>query len=159
MKEWYGDNWKVVPDLARIVNKKHFNRLVNLIKTASGTIIMGGEYDEQDLWIKPTVIVGVKPDDPIMNEEVFGPVLPIMLLDESPDCGLEEAVQFINSRPWNPLCLYCFSVSRRVREVLEVRTQTGNMAFNDTIVQFASEWSLKIFLKLFVKLFFIDFLN
>ncbi|ODM94479.1 Aldehyde dehydrogenase family 3 member B1 [Orchesella cincta] len=136
MHEWYGDNWKAVPDLARIVNKKHFNRVLNLIKTASGQIIMGGETDESDLWIKPTIIVGVKPEDPIMNEEVFGPVLPIMILEESNDCGLEQAIEFINSRPWNPLCLYCFSVNPHVKVQLQDRTQTGNMAFNDTIVQF-----------------------
>lgn len=128
MKEWYGKDWKSKPDLARIVNKKHFNRLMHLIKSCSGTIVMGGEYDEDDLWIKPTVILGVKPTDPIMNEEVFGPVLPIMFLDESPDSGLEQAIEFINTRPWNPLCLYCFSVNSRVREALELRTQTGTMA-------------------------------
>lgn len=64
-----------------------------------------------------------------------------MLLDESSDCGLEQAVEFINSRPWNPLCLYCFSSSVYVRDVLQQRTSTGNMAFNDTIVQFASKRS------------------
>jgi len=137
MNEWYGDNWKNKPDLARIVNKKHFQRLMHLIKSSSGTIIMGGEYDEQDLWIKPTVIVGVKPTDPIMNEEVFGPVLPIMFLDQSSDCGLEQAIEFINTRPWNPLCLYCFSSKKHVREMLQARTHSGNMAINDTIIQFA----------------------
>lgn len=81
MREWYGSHemWNKTPDLARIVNRKHYNRLLHLIKSATGTIVMGGEFNEDDLWIKPTVILGVKHTDPIMNEEVFGPVLPVTI--------------------------------------------------------------------------------
>ncbi|CAG7815000.1 unnamed protein product, partial [Allacma fusca] len=77
MQAWYGSDWKSKPDLARIINAKHFNRLKSYLLN-SGKVAVGGGYDEDDLWIEPSILVDVKVTDPIMQEEVFGPILPIV---------------------------------------------------------------------------------
>ncbi len=88
----------------RIVNERQFDRLVSLISATSGKVVTGGGSDRSTLRIEPTVIVDPAADDPVMSDEIFGPILPIITVD-SPDA----AVQFVNSRP-KPLALYVFTV-------------------------------------------------
>lgn len=90
LKEWYGANPKDSPDLCRIINQSHFQRLSAMIKGAN--VAIGGETDSQEKYIAPTILVDVNPDDPVMQDEIFGPILPIINVDNAYD-----AIRFINS--------------------------------------------------------------
>ena len=81
---FYGADPQQSPDYGRIVNTRHFDRLTGLL--ASGDIYQGGQHDRADLYIAPTILVNVAPDSPVMQEEVFGPILPVLTyrtLDEA----------------------------------------------------------------------------
>ncbi|PNF42212.1 Aldehyde dehydrogenase family 3 member B1 [Cryptotermes secundus] len=91
LQEWYGSNVKSSPDLCRIISDKHYKRLVSFLN--NGRIAVGGETNSSERFISPTILVDVKPTDPVMQEEIFGPILPILNVD-SPS----EAISFINSR-------------------------------------------------------------
>lgn len=128
LKEWYGDNPKESPDLCRIVSEKHFRRLVEMLDKHK--IAVGGQVDPADRFISPTIMVDVKPTDPVMKEEIFGPILPIVNVDNA-----YEAISFINSRDC-PLTFYIFTSDKRVEELLLSQTLTGSVCVNDTIMQF-----------------------
>ncbi|XP_051823655.1 aldehyde dehydrogenase family 3 member B2-like isoform X3 [Antechinus flavipes] len=111
------------PDLARIISPKHFLRLRGLL--GSGRVALGGQSDEQERYIAPTVLVDVKETDPVMQEEIFGPILPILTVG-----GVEEAIAFIRKRE-KPLALFAFSNdSKVVNKVLE-QTSSGTFGGND----------------------------
>ncbi|XP_033102205.1 aldehyde dehydrogenase family 3 member A2-like isoform X2 [Anneissia japonica] len=129
VKEFYGENPKESKDYGRIVNDRHFKRLVKLLE--SGTVEMGGETDETEKYIAPTMLVDVKPDDPVMQEEVFGPILPIMKVGD-----VDEAVNFINSRE-KPLSMYAFSNNKKVVESVLHRTTSGGFTGNDVLMHAA----------------------
>ncbi|XP_063242268.1 aldehyde dehydrogenase, dimeric NADP-preferring isoform X3 [Bacillus rossius redtenbacheri] len=126
--EWYGEKAKESPDLCRIVSDRHFQRLVSLMKGAN--VAVGGETDAADRFIAPTILVDVKPTDPIMQEEIFGPILPIINISNAYD-----AIQFINSRD-HPLTLYVFAVNKEVQDLILSRTKSGSTCVNDTLMQF-----------------------
>lgn len=100
VNEWFGDNLLQNSDYCRIVNDNHFRRICALIEGQN--IAMGGKTDPQDRMIEPTLLIDVKPDDRVMQEEIFGPVLPILIVATP-----EEAIEFINSRE-KPLAVYVF---------------------------------------------------
>ncbi|MDE7261519.1 MAG: aldehyde dehydrogenase [Oscillospiraceae bacterium] len=117
-------------DYGRIVNVKHFNRLINLMD--SGETVHGGGVRRETLQIEPTVLDNVRPEDPVMGEEIFGPLLPVLTFRE-----LGEAVSFVNARP-HPLALYLFTSSRAsVKEVMG-RCGFGGGCVNDTIIHLAT---------------------
>ncbi|KCV69337.1 hypothetical protein H696_03769 [Fonticula alba] len=128
--EMFGEDPQRSPAYCRIVNQNHFNRVRQLIPSAG--VVIGGETDEADLYIAPTVIVDVNPEQPIMKEEIFGPLLPIMVVD-SPD----QAIRFINSRD-KPLALYCFSGTSSVIERFATETSSGGFVGNDVVTHFAT---------------------
>ncbi|CAH8434351.1 unnamed protein product [Dicrocoelium dendriticum] len=122
------------PDFARIVNKKHFERLISLLRETKGKIIVGGMTDEEDLYISPTVVVDVQPNDSLMSEELFGPILPIMKVD-SP----EEAVNYIRSKE-KPLACYVFTRNADVFSLFKQNTSSGSLTQNGCCTHFlASE--------------------
>ncbi len=132
IKHFFGENPEQSPDFPRIVNDKHFERLCGLMK--SGTIICGGEANKKTRYIAPTILDDIKPEDPIMQEEIFGPLLPAI------DYGtLEEAVAFINSRP-KPLALYFFSENRKKQKLVLGQTSSGGGCLNDTIIHLATDY-------------------
>src|SRR5215470_7497069 len=88
---FYGEDPQKSADYGRIVSDRHFDRLVGLL--ASGTIYHGGQHDRADHFIAPTVLVNVSPDSPVMHEEIFGPILPILEVRD-----VNEAVDFVNAR-------------------------------------------------------------
>src|SRR6266436_5350731 len=96
--EFYGEDPQKSPDYGRIVSNGHFDRLVRLLE--SGTIFHGGRHDRSDCFIAPTVLVNVSPDSPAMQEEIFGPILPVLEVE-----SVREVIQFVNARP-SPLGLY-----------------------------------------------------
>jgi aldehyde dehydrogenase (NAD+) len=125
IREFYGENPAASPDYPRIVNERHFNRLAALMNR--GNIVCGGEKDLGKRYIAPTIIDGITKDDPVMREEIFGPILPVMEFKE-----IHEVVDFINSRP-KPLALYYFSRNKLNKKLLVSRTSSGGMCVNETV--------------------------
>ncbi|XP_018364387.1 PREDICTED: aldehyde dehydrogenase, dimeric NADP-preferring isoform X1 [Trachymyrmex cornetzi] len=132
LHEWYGDNPRENPDLARIISDKHYQRLVNYLSDKS-KIAVGGDVNPAEKFISPTVLVNVKPTDPIMQEEIFGPLLPIININNA-----YEAINFINSRE-SPLVLYVFSTSKGVQDLIIDQVSSGAVCVNDTVLQYAVE--------------------
>ena len=122
IKEFYGDDPQTSKDYARVVNARHHKRLVALLE--SGKTVVGGTHDERDRYIAPTLLTQVSVDSPVMADEIFGPILPILAVD-----GVEEAVRFINARP-KPLAMYVFSTDKRNVEILLERTSSGGVTVN-----------------------------
>jgi len=108
----------------RIVNERQFDRLVALIDGTAGTVVTGGGSDRAALRIEPTVVVDPAPDEPVMSEEIFGPILPIISVGSA-----EEAVSFVNSRP-KPLALYVFTGDMRKGRDLVDRMPSGGAVIN-----------------------------
>ena len=108
----------------RIVNERQFDRLVSLLATTSGTIVTGGGSDRAKLSLEPTVIVDPAPDDPVISDEIFGPILPIITVGST-----DEAVAFVNARP-KPLALYVFTASQDVGRELVDRMPSGGAVIN-----------------------------
>jgi acyl-CoA reductase-like NAD-dependent aldehyde dehydrogenase len=125
--EFYGEDPAQSPDYGRIINKEHFQRIARLMKDSCTAA--GGKTIPEDLYISPTIITCVKPDDSIMMEEIFGPLLPVMGYQD-----LDQALSFINSKP-RPLCMYVFTKSSGVREKILQNTSAGNVCVNDVILQ------------------------
>lgn len=94
---------------------------------------MGGNIDAQDLFISPTILVDVRPEDTIMHEEIFGPVLPIVNVKDA-----EAAVKFINDRE-KPLALYLFTKSQKIKTLFLSSTSSGGVCINDTVMQLSVE--------------------
>ncbi len=128
---FYGDDPMRSPDYARIINERHFNRLLELLK--SGRILFGGRYARKDLYISPTIIDRVSPEEPLMQEEIFGPLLPLIEYGD-----IDEAIAFINQRP-QPLALYCFSEDKEIQEEVLQKTSSGGGCINDTISHIGSQ--------------------
>jgi len=125
--EFYGEDPQASPDYGRIVNTHHFDRLVRLME--SGTIFHGGRHDRDDRFIAPTVLVNVPPDSPAMQEEIFGPVLPVLEVSSA-----EDVVDFVNARP-SPLGLYVFAEDKAVVEQILRATASGDAVVNDCTLQ------------------------
>jgi aldehyde dehydrogenase (NAD+) len=113
-----------------IVNEKHYQRVKGLM--ADEKIVIGGGSDDARRFIEPTVLVDVQPDSPVMSEEIFGPILPVLTYEK-----LEEAIQFINARK-KPLALYVFTDEKQVADAVLARTSSGGGCWNDTIIHLAT---------------------
>uniref|UniRef100_A0A8D1GHD9 Aldehyde dehydrogenase n=1 Tax=Sus scrofa TaxID=9823 RepID=A0A8D1GHD9_PIG len=120
---FYGDDPRASPDLGRIINHKHFQRLRGLL--SCGRVAIGGQSDDSDRYIAPTVLVDVQETEPVMQEEIFGPILPILNVR-----GLDEAIDFINRRE-KPLALYAFSNNSQVVKRVLAQTSSGGFCGND----------------------------
>ena len=107
----------------RIVNQRQFDRLVSLIGTTDGKVVTGGRSDGATLRIEPTLIVDPSPTDPVMADEIFGPLLPVLTVE-----SLDQAVQFVNSRP-KPLALYVFASGQLGRDLID-RIPSGGAVIN-----------------------------
>ncbi|HEY9860245.1 MAG TPA: aldehyde dehydrogenase [Candidatus Obscuribacterales bacterium] len=124
---FYGDNPAASPDFGRIINQKHFERLAPLVQ--SGKIVAGGDTNPAECYIAPTVLDGVSWSDPVMQEEIFGPILPVLEFED-----LNEAIAQINQRP-KPLALYFFSQNQQRQAQVLQETSSGGVCINDTILQ------------------------
>ena len=114
----------------RMVNQKHFQRVMGLIQPAN--VIFGGQGDPDTLKIQPTILDNVDPGGPVMQEEIFGPVLPVLTFDH-----IQEALDLVNARP-RPLALYLFSQDKGVQELFLRRVPFGGGCINDTIIHLAT---------------------
>lgn len=112
--------------LPRIVNASHFQRLSRMINPSQ--VVVGGQTDATRLLIAPTLMKDVKPEDPVMNEEIFGPILPILTYR-----SLEEAISFVNKRE-KPLSLYIYSENKAEQNEVIARCSFGGGCVNDSII-------------------------
>jgi aldehyde dehydrogenase (NAD+) len=113
----------------RIVNQRQFDRLTEYLATTKGTIALGGNSDASTLRLEPTVVVDPDPDEPLMSNEIFGPILPVISVQ-----SLDEAIRFVNSRP-KPLSAYLFTKTRAVRERVIREVPAGGMLVNHLAFQ------------------------
>ncbi|MHC5765646.1 MAG: aldehyde dehydrogenase [Nostoc sp.] len=127
LKEFYGENPINSPDYARIISQKHFERLVSFLK--DGKVVIGGENKPSERYIAPTLIDNVSLEDSVMQEEIFGPILPIIEYTD-----ITEAIALINSRP-KPLALYLFSQDKNLQKRVLQETSSGGVCINDTVMQ------------------------
>ncbi len=127
IQEFYGDEPAKSPDYGRIINQRHFDRLAGYLK--DGECIAGGETNRDERYIAPTIIDGVDWDAPVMQEEIFGPILPVLEYTD-----LTEAIAKINERS-KPLALYFFSKDKQNQQRVLRETSSGGACINDTVLQ------------------------
>lgn len=130
LKRLHGDDCKQSRHYVRLVSDKAFERVAGYLK--EGRIVLGGATDARERYIEPTLLADVNPQSPVMQEEIFGPVLPMITFEQR-----EEAIQFIRQRE-KPLALYYFGRVKDGEEVLR-RTSSGGACINDTIMHIANE--------------------
>ncbi len=127
--EFLGEQPAISPDYARIINQKHFNRLVEFLQY--GETIIGGESNSSELYIAPTVLDSVSLESSLMQEEIFGPILPVLTYSD-----VAQAIAIVNQRP-KPLALYLFSHNKNLQRRILQSTSSGSVCINDTVMQFA----------------------
>jgi len=123
---FYGERPLDSPDYARIINEQHFERLSALL--SDGKLVYGGKTEREALYISPTLMEDVPAEAPLMQEEIFGPILPILEFED-----LSQAIELINQRP-KPLALYIFSSDRQTQQRIIAQTSSGGVCVNDTII-------------------------
>ncbi|KAM7520123.1 hypothetical protein LguiB_019085 [Lonicera macranthoides] len=135
IKRFYGENLTNMKNLCRIVNKHQFNRIRKLLEdpAVAATIVHGGSFDEENLLIEPTVLLDPPLDAEIMEEEIFGPLLPIITLND-----VQESIEFINSKP-KPLAIYAFTKDEAFKKRILNETSSGSLTFNDAMIQFVCD--------------------
>ena len=129
ISEFYGENPEKSPDYARIINQKHFNRLCKFLD--NGEIVIGGDTNPSERYMAPTLIEGVGWQDAVMQEEIFGPILPVIEYTE-----LTEAIALVNAKP-KPLALYFFSTDKQKQQRVLHQTSSGGACINDTVMHLA----------------------
>lgn len=122
---FFGNDVEQSPDFARIVNERHFDRLAKLLENTK--IAIGGEMNRENKYISPTVVDGIDWDHPIMQEEIFGPILPVLKYQD-----LDQAIQRVNDQP-KPLAFYFFSDNERHQKKILDNTISGGICINDTL--------------------------
>jgi aldehyde dehydrogenase (NAD+) len=127
----YGENILDNPNYGKIINRKHFDRLLGLI--APQKVVYGGKSDANSLRIEPTILDHVTSDDAVMQEEIFGPLLPILSVRD-----MDEAYQFVQSRP-RPLALYLFTNNAGIEKRFVQQVPFGGGCINDTIIHIATK--------------------
>ena len=130
IRAMYGEDPLKNPDYGKMINRKHFDRVLGLMKEEK--LILGGENDTESLRIAPAVMDQVTEDDAVMQEEIFGPLLPILTVG-----SMEEAIAFVNRRP-KPLALYLFTENRETEKNVLEYTSFGGGCINDTIIHLAT---------------------
>jgi aldehyde dehydrogenase (NAD+) len=129
---FYGDDPAASPDYGRIVNERHHARLTALLDRGGfESIAIGGGHDAGTRYLAPTVLTGVKPDAAVMDEEIFGPILPVLPFGE-----LDEAIAFVNGRP-KPLALYVFANREAAVDRVVSQTSAGGVTVNHTLLHLA----------------------
>ncbi|MGP4052761.1 aldehyde dehydrogenase family protein [Streptomyces sp. 2A115] len=123
----FGSTPQTSADFGRIINERHFDRLTALLD--SGRAAVGGQHDRDDLYIAPTVLTDVDPASPVMQEEIFGPILAVVEVAD-----LDAAIAFINERE-KPLALYAFTESEATKSRLVKETSSGGVAWGQPVIQ------------------------
>lgn len=121
----YGDS-RSSDSYGRIVNEKHFDRLTGYLE--DGEIAVGGRHDRAEKWMEPTILTRIDPDSKVMEEEIFGPILPVI-----PYRDIDEAISLVEKKP-HPLALYLFTDRGEEQEKVKGRLNFGGMTINDTLL-------------------------
>ena len=130
IRKQYGSRPLDNPDYGKIINEKHFDRILGLIDKKK--VVQGGNSDRKTLGIEPTVLDNVSFSDPVMQEEIFGPLMPVLVFD-----SLEEVISRVNSMP-HPLALYLFTSDKAAAKEITARCGFGGGCINDTIIHLAT---------------------
>ena len=128
--KFYGKNPKESNDYPRIIDGKAFERLIDYLNC--GKIAIGGDIDQDELYIEPTILDNITFEDKVMKDEIFGPILPVLEFEY-----LNEVIDTINERP-KPLALYFFSNNEKNISRILQRTTSGGACINETIIHVAS---------------------
>lgn len=126
----YGDDPATSETYGRIISTRHYDRLAALLD--NGAVAIGGESDRDEKYIAPTVLTDVSPDAPVMRDEIFGPILPVV---EVPD--IDAALAFVNERD-KPLALYAFTESDETKRRIETETSSGGLVFGAAIIHLSA---------------------
>ncbi len=132
--KFYGNDIKNNPDYPRIINNKHFQRLITMLNNSQGKIVAGGDYSKKDLFFSPTLVTEVKVDDSLMSEEIFGPILPVLEFTD-----FAEIFSIIERQP-SPLALYLFSNNKERQKKVISKISFGGGCINDTIIHTSSKY-------------------
>jgi aldehyde dehydrogenase (NAD+) len=132
MGEFLGADPQASKDFGRIVNDRHFDRLDQMLGSHGGTIAAGGSTDAATRFVEPTIIVDPDLDAPIMREEIFGPLLPVVSVE-----SIADAIDFVNDRP-KPLALYIFTGSGDSADRVLAETSSGGACVNHTVMHLGS---------------------
>jgi aldehyde dehydrogenase (NAD+) len=130
LHSFFGDDPRMSPDFGRIVNERHHDRLSKLLEHC-GEVVAGGVADRADRYIAPTILRNVSWDAPVMADEIFGPILPVLRVKD-----IDEAIARVNARP-KPLALYLFSNDQDVQTRVLERTSSGGVTVNHTLIHLA----------------------
>lgn len=128
--KFFGKDPKQSKDYGRIITDRHYTRLKEML--GDGTVHAGGGFDNAERYIEPTLLTDPDPESPLMNEEIFGPLFPVIPVDSA-----EEAVKYINDRA-KPLALYVFSKDKAAVKDILSKTSSGGACVNDTVVHLAT---------------------
>ena len=126
----YGKSPQESPDYPRIISQDHFYNLLLLLK--QGHIVAGGKYDDKDLYIAPTVISGILPENRIMSEEIFGPILPLLDFDD-----IDNVIDYVNNQE-KPLALYYFGQNKKKARYVLQNASSGGACINDVVTHVAN---------------------
>lgn len=118
-------------DYTRIISGQHFNRIVKYL--SQGKVLYGGDYDKGDLHIAPSLIIPESMETDVMQDEIFGPVLPVICYDNE-----KEVINFIHSRE-KPLVVYLFSDQKNEQRYYARRTSSGSLCINDTLLNYVNK--------------------
>lgn len=131
--EFYGADPHQSADFGRIVNERHHGRLTGLLDASGGEVVCGGEHDVADRFIAPTVVLDPDLDSGLMQEEIFGPLLPVIGVE-----SVAEAIEFVNARP-KPLALYVYTGSKATADRVVQRTSSGGVCVNHSLLHILPE--------------------
>lgn len=131
IKKFFGPNPKLSKDYGKIINQSSMDKLKDLIKGLEDSILFGGTYDMENRYFEPTIVFKPDMDSPLMQNEIFGPILPIIPVSDE-----TEAIQIINDRP-KPLAVYVFSRDKAIHEKIINETSSGTVSINETILHVA----------------------
>ncbi|QIB69748.1 aldehyde dehydrogenase [Aminipila butyrica] len=134
VRKYYGKNVEKSRDYGRIIDRRQFQRISKLIALEKDSLFFGGGSNPQTLYIEPTILRLAGWDHPVMEEEIFGPVLPVIAYGE-----LEGAISRIQQRP-KPLALYLFTRRKKVEKKVIKELSSGGACINDTILHLANHW-------------------
>lgn len=133
MVEFYGEDASKSEDYGFIINERNFDRLVGLMD-GNGTMVFGGQSDAEKRYIAPTILDNVTEDTPIMQEEIFGPIMPVLKFD-----NIEELVALQKTKE-KPLSLYFFSKDKKCQDLVLTNTGAGGVTINDCMIHAASKY-------------------
>lgn len=129
LTDWYGSVPKSSPDYCRVINESHFKRLTSYIET--NNVAIGGNFDKEDRFIEPTILTDVSMNNAIMQDEIFGPILPIITVD-----SIYAAIDIISTYE-KPLAVYVFSNKKKDVQFFLNNTASGGVTVNDTLMHIA----------------------